>query len=140
MQEGLGAFAGSLSQGWAHLFTTIALPNTRQMKNEKLTDDILASQLAAQLMPAHADLCSPDESSTASAPARPAALAKGYSGATRIPAIITDALFVFLIIVNVIRTLRHAMWRDELQVFMLAIYSSSPWSLLSKLRRCKWGQ
>ena len=26
------------------------------------------------------------------------------------------------------------MWRDELQVFMLALYSSSPWSLLLKLK------
>ena len=104
------------------------------MKNEKFTDDIRASQLAADLMPAHAGIYSPDEPFTASAPARPAAPAKGYSGATRIPALICDAVLVFLIIVNVIRTLRHAMWRDELQDFMLALYSSSPWSLLSKLK------
>jgi len=102
--------------------------NIRRMKNE------------AQAMPGHAGLYSPDVSSTASASARSAAPVTWHSDAIRIPAIITDALFVFLIIVNVIRTLRHAMWRDELQVFMLAIYSSSPWSLLSKLRRCKWGQ
>ena len=84
-------------------------------------------------MPGHAGLYSPDVSSTASASARSAARAKWYSDAS-IPVIITDAVFVFLIIVNVIRTLRHAMWRDELQVFMLASYSSSPWSLLSKLK------
>jgi len=39
-----------------------------------------------------------------------------------------------LIVVDVIRTLHHAMWRDELQIFMLAVDSSSPWSLLLKLK------
>lgn len=53
---------------------------------------------------------------------------------TSIAAVITDALFVLLMVIDVIRTLRHAMWRDELQVFMLALYSSSPWSLLLKLK------
>jgi len=96
--------------------------NIRRMKNE------------AQAMPGHAGLYSPDVSSTASASARSAAPVTWHSDAIRIPAIITDALFVFLIIVNVIRTLRHAMWRDELQDFMLALYSSSPWSLLSELK------
>jgi len=46
----------------------------------------------------------------------------------------SDALFLLLVIVNVIRTLRHAMWRDELQIFLLALYSPSPWSLLGKLK------
>ena len=96
--------------------------------------DTLACQLAAQGVPRHAGVNSRDEASTTSASARSEALSKWYAGSTGIPALICDALFVFLIIVNVIRTLRHAMWRDELQVFMLAFYSSSPWSLLSKLK------
>ena len=49
-------------------------------------------------------------------------------------AIVSDALFALLIVVNVIRTLRHAMWRDEMQVFNIALDSSSPWSLLLKLK------
>jgi hypothetical protein len=102
------------------------------MKNEKF--DTLARQLATQVVPGHAGLNSRDEASTTSASARSEAPAKWYAGSTGIPALICDAVLVFLIIVNVIRTLRHAMWRDELQVFMLAIYSSSPWSLLSKLK------
>jgi hypothetical protein len=102
------------------------------MKNEKF--HTLARQLAAQVVPGHAGLNSGDEASTTSASARSEAPAKWYAGSTGIPALIYDAVFVFLIIVNVIRTLRHAMWRDELQVFMLALYSSSPWSLLSKLK------
>ncbi len=39
-----------------------------------------------------------------------------------------------LIVVDVIRTLHHALLRDELQIFMLAVDSSSPWSLLLKLK------
>jgi hypothetical protein len=102
------------------------------MKNEMF--DTLARQLATQVVPGHAGLNSRDEASTTSASARSEAPAKWYAGSTGIPALICDAVLVFLIIVNVIRTLRHAMWRDELQDFMLALYSSSPWSLLSKLK------
>src|SRR5262249_15964847 len=51
-----------------------------------------------------------------------------------IAATISDALFLLLVIVNVIRTLRHAMWRDELAIFMVALHSSSPWSLLLNLK------
>jgi hypothetical protein len=101
------------------------------MKSEKF--DTLARQLAAQVVPGHAGLNSRDEASTTSASARWAP-AKWYASSTGIPALICDAVLVFLIIVNVIRTLRHAMWRDELQDFMLALYSSSPWSLLSNLK------
>ena len=59
---------------------------------------------------------------------------RSCTGARPIAATVSDALFILLIVVNVIRTLRHAMWRDELQIFMLALYSSSPWSLLLKLK------
>jgi hypothetical protein len=47
---------------------------------------------------------------------------------------ITNALFVLLMVINVVRTLRHAMWRDELQAFMLALDNPSPWSLLLSLK------
>src|ERR1700730_8726100 len=48
--------------------------------------------------------------------------------------IIATALFVFLIAVNVTRALRHAMWRDELQIFMIAASSASPWELFDNLK------
>src|SRR5262249_9628534 len=66
--------------------------------------------------------------------AQPVAAAASYPGRIRITAIVSGALFVLLMVVNVIRTLHHAMWRDEMQIFMLALYSSSPWSVLLKLK------
>jgi hypothetical protein len=51
-----------------------------------------------------------------------------------ISAAVSNALFVLLIVVDVIWTLHHAMLRDELQIFMLALDSSSPWRLLLKLK------
>jgi hypothetical protein len=51
-----------------------------------------------------------------------------------VSATVSNALFVLLIVVDVIRTLHHAMWRDELLIFMLALDSSSPWSLLPRLK------
>jgi len=38
-------------------------------------------------------------------------------------------LFGLLIALNVVRTLRHEMWRDEIQTFMLAAESSTPLEL-----------
>lgn len=73
--------------------------------------------------------------STASALAQIVATsAKVQERPTRIADTVCNVLFVLLLVVNVIRTLRHAMWRDELQSFMLALYSSSPLSLLQKLK------
>ena len=68
--------------------------------------------------------------------ARASAAASGalYRSPIGIAAIASDALFAILVVVNVTRTLRHAMWRDETQIFMLALYSRSPWSLLLKLK------
>ena len=47
---------------------------------------------------------------------------------------VCGALFVLLIAFNIIRTLRHAMWRDELQIWMLAANSPSLSSLWLKLK------
>ena len=77
-------------------------------------------------MPAHIDIHSPHGAPAASAAAQPVAAAASYPGRIRITAIVSGALFVLLMVVNVIRTLHHAMWRDEMQIFMLALYSSSP--------------
>jgi len=41
--------------------------------------------------------------------------------------------FLTLIIVNVVRTLRHPMWRDEMGTFQIAMSSASLWELLPKL-------
>lgn len=51
-----------------------------------------------------------------------------------IPVIVSDGMFVILIAVDVIRTLRHAMWRDELQIFMLASGSPKLWDLFLNLK------
>jgi hypothetical protein len=91
----------------------------------------------AHAMPAQTDLNLPElprGASAASVSAQSAPAAELYPGPTRIAAIVSGAVFVLLMVVNVIRTLRHAMWRDEIQIFMLALYSSSPWSLLPKLK------
>ena len=78
---------------------------------------------------------SSDGSSTASVSTQTVATsAKLQERPARIAATACNALFVLLVVVNVIRTLHHAMWRDELQSFMLALYSSSPWDLLQKLK------
>src|SRR5262249_43981227 len=42
--------------------------------------------------------------------------------------------FLTLIIVNVVRTLRHPMWRDEMGTFQIAMSSASLWELLPKLQ------
>src|SRR6476646_4787590 len=64
--------------------------------------------------------------------------AVGFSGLrarlTSIPAIVSDALFFLLIAIDIVRTLRHAMWRDELQSFMLASASSSIWDLFLNVK------
>jgi hypothetical protein len=52
---------------------------------------------------------------------------------TWLAAVSVNALFLILILVNVIRTLRHGMWRDEIETFQTAVASASLWELLSKL-------
>jgi hypothetical protein len=46
----------------------------------------------------------------------------------------SDALFLLLIAFNVARTLRHAMWRDELQIFQLGLGSESLGQLFARLK------
>jgi len=51
-----------------------------------------------------------------------------------ITAAATLGLFVFLIIVNVTRTLRHPMWRDELETYWIAVNSASFSDLLANMK------
>ena len=48
--------------------------------------------------------------------------------------VLPDLLFVLLAVYNVIRLFRHAMWRDELQAFMVAAASNTPLDLFAKLK------
>jgi hypothetical protein len=47
--------------------------------------------------------------------------------------LLPDLLFGVLVIYNTIRLFRHAMWRDELQAFMVAGASSTPAELFAKV-------
>lgn len=47
---------------------------------------------------------------------------------------IDRGLFVFLLAIDVVRTLRHAIWRDELQIFMIAASSATPAQLFYNLK------
>jgi hypothetical protein len=47
---------------------------------------------------------------------------------------LAPAFFALLIVVDVIRTLRHAMWRDELETFGIAASSPSLWTLWLNLK------
>lgn len=51
-----------------------------------------------------------------------------------IAAAATLGIFVFLIIVDVIRTLHHPMFRDEFQTYWIALSSPSFWALLSNMK------
>jgi hypothetical protein len=46
---------------------------------------------------------------------------------------LAHAFVALLIVVDVIRTLRHGMWRDEMDTFVIALRSSSLWNLVPKL-------
>jgi hypothetical protein len=48
--------------------------------------------------------------------------------------VLPDLLFVLLAVYNAIRLFRHAMWRDELQAFMVAAASNTPLDLFAKLK------
>ena len=45
-----------------------------------------------------------------------------------------DILFGLLVILNVVRTLHHAMWRDEFQAFQIATHSANFSELLQRVR------
>jgi len=51
-----------------------------------------------------------------------------------IAAVVTHGIFVFLIIVDVIRTLHHPMFRDEFETYWIALSSSSFGDLLSNMK------
>jgi hypothetical protein len=46
----------------------------------------------------------------------------------------SDILFVLLLALNIVRTLRHAMWRDELQIYQLGANSPTLVDLFGNLR------
>src|SRR5262249_23324776 len=50
-----------------------------------------------------------------------------------IAAVAINGLFLVLLLVNIVRALRHAMWRDEMGTFQIAIASASLWDLFPKL-------
>jgi len=45
-----------------------------------------------------------------------------------------NALFLLILVANLTRTVRHAMWRDELQIFQLGLGSSSLFDLFARLK------
>jgi len=47
---------------------------------------------------------------------------------------VANLTFVLLAIVNSVRLFHHAMWRDELQAFMIATASSTPFDLFTNLK------
>lgn len=52
----------------------------------------------------------------------------------RLEGLAPQLLFAILVAINCIRLYRHAMWRDELQAFMLAAASSTPLELFANLK------
>jgi hypothetical protein len=45
-----------------------------------------------------------------------------------------NALFLMILVANLIRTLRHTMWRDELQIFQLGLGTNSLFDLFNRLK------
>lgn len=80
----------------------------------------MLSRMGTELFPARGRT----EPSAARPPGRPASAAD----------IACHALFLILLTVNIARTLRHAMWRDELQIFQLGTASGSLTELFRHLR------
>ena len=62
------------------------------------------------------------------------AVGERSSVTSRLSAIAPDLIFALLVIINSVRLLRHAMWRDEVQAFMLSAASSTPLDLFAKLK------
>jgi hypothetical protein len=59
---------------------------------------------------------------------------KNASLGTAFRTVLPNLLLGLLVIYNTIRLFRHAMWRDELQAFMLAEASNTPLDLFAKLK------
>ena len=59
---------------------------------------------------------------------------RGAGFVATIRPVLPDLLFVLLAVYNAIRLFRHAMWRDELQAFMVAAASNTPLDLFAKLK------
>ncbi|HEX6830427.1 MAG TPA: hypothetical protein VF090_02655 [Methyloceanibacter sp.] len=58
--------------------------------------------------------------------ARVAGADRGAGFVATIRSVLPDLLFVLIAVYNAIRLFRHAMWRDELQAFMVAAASNTP--------------
>jgi hypothetical protein len=65
---------------------------------------------------------------------RAAGADRGAGFVATIRPVLPDLLFVLLAVYNAIRLFRHAMWRDELQAFMVAAASNTPLDLFAKLK------
>src|SRR6266436_3696591 len=59
---------------------------------------------------------------------------KSPEATRRLWSFVANLTFVLLAIVNSVRLFHHAMWRDELQAFMLAAASSTPLDLFGNLK------
>ena len=59
---------------------------------------------------------------------------RGAGFVATIRLVLPDLLFVLLAVYNTIWLFRHAMWRDELQAFMVAAASNTPLDLFAKLK------
>jgi len=66
--------------------------------------------------------------------ARVAGADRGAGFVATIRSVLPDLLFVLIAVYNAIRLFRHAMWRDELQAFMVAAASNTPLDLFAKLK------
>jgi hypothetical protein len=53
---------------------------------------------------------------------------------TSIATAVANTVIVLLVAVDIVRTLRHVMWRDKMVVFLVALSSSSLWDLWPKLQ------
>jgi len=60
--------------------------------------------------------------------------AHNVDAARRLWAFVADLILILLVIINSMRLFHHAMWRDELQAFMIATASSTPLDLFANLK------
>jgi len=61
-------------------------------------------------------------------------LMRAVAAATLLQRTWPDVLFGLLVILNVVRTLRHAMWRDELEAFQIAAQSTNLLELFQRIK------
>jgi hypothetical protein len=59
---------------------------------------------------------------------------KSESPAALLRSALPNLLFGLLVIYNTLRFFRHAMWRDELQPFMITVTSATPLEVLARVK------